>query len=227
VHPASFYVGVKALPYFTPQKTGLQTEIIAVGLDGKPVGGVPVEITLTQLQWKSVRRAEGDGFYTWDTERVEIPSGTWTITTAEQPVPLQAAIATGGYFRLEAKGTGADGRFATTRATFYVVGEGYTAWQRFDHNRIELTPEKQTWKPGETARIMIQSPWESATALVTTEREGISQPAAVSVDVDDADRVGADHGKRYPKRVRVGRAGQGPHQRGAIRDVTGSRRQER
>jgi hypothetical protein len=173
VHPASFYVGVKALPYFTPQKSGLQTEIIAVGLDGKPVGGIPVEITLTQLQWKSVRRAEGDGFYTWDTERVEIPSGTWNITTTEQAVPLQAAIATGGYFRLEAKGTGADGRFATTRATFYVIGEGYTAWERFDHNRIELTPEKQTWKPGDTARIMIQSPWESATALVTTEREGI------------------------------------------------------
>jgi hypothetical protein len=173
VHPAPFYVGVKPLPYFTPQKSGLQTQIVAVGLDGRPVSGIPVEITLTQLQWKSVRRAEGDGFYTWDTERVEIPSGNWTITTGDEPVPLQAAIASGGYFRLDAKGTGADGRFAVTRTTFYVLGEGYTAWQRFDHNRIELTPEKQTWKPGETARIMIQSPWETATALVTTEREGI------------------------------------------------------
>ena len=196
VHPAAFYVGIKALPYFTPQKTGLKTEIVAVGLDGKPVSGIPVEMTLTQLQWKSVRRAEGDGFYTWDTERVEIPSGSWTITSAEQPVPLHAALATGGYFRLEAKGTGADGRFATTRATFYVIGEGYTAWQRFDHNRIELTPERQTWKPGDTARIMIQSPWESATALVTTEREGIrsqrqfpltSTMQTVSVPITEAD----------------------------------------
>jgi uncharacterized protein YfaS (alpha-2-macroglobulin family) len=196
VHPASFYVGVKTLPYFMPQKSGLQTEIIAVGLDGKPVAGVPVEITLTQLQWKSARRAEGDGFYTWDTELVEIPSGNWTITTAAQPVPLQAAIPTGGYFRLEAKGTAPDGRFAATRATFYVLGEGYTAWQRFDHNRIQLTPEKQTWKPGDTARIMIQSPWESATALVTTEREGIrsrrqfaltSTMQTVSVPITEAD----------------------------------------
>jgi uncharacterized protein YfaS (alpha-2-macroglobulin family) len=196
VHPASFYVGVKALPYFTQQKTGLQTEIIAVGLDGRPVSGIPVELTLTQLQWKSVRRAEGDGFYTWDTERVEIPAGSWNVTTAEQPVPLQAAFATGGYFRLEAKGTGADGRFAITRTTFYVLGDGYTAWQRFDHNRIELTPEKQTWKPGDTARIMIQSPWESATALVTTEREGIrsqrqfaltSTMETVSVPITEAD----------------------------------------
>lgn len=173
VHPASFYVGVKTPPYFTESKAGLQTEIVAVGLDGMPVAGIPVEITLTQVQWKSVRRAVGDGFYAWDTERVEVPSGNWSVTTAAQPVPLQAALSGGGYFRLDAKGTGPDGRFATTRATFYAIGEGYTAWQRFDHNRIELTPEKQTWKPGDTARIMIQSPWESATALVTTEREGI------------------------------------------------------
>ena len=75
VHPAPFYVGVRRPPYFSEQKTGLDTEIVTVGLDGKPVGGIPVEITLTQMQWKSVRRAEGDGFYTWDTELVEIPSG--------------------------------------------------------------------------------------------------------------------------------------------------------
>ena len=60
-----------------------------------------------------------------------------------------------------------------TPTSFYALGAGYTAWERFDHNRIELVPERKTYKPGETARIMIQSPWEQATALVTTEREGI------------------------------------------------------
>ena len=45
--------------------------------------------------------------------------------------------------------------------------------QRYDHNRIDLVAERQTYKPGDTARIMIQSPWEQATALVTTEREGV------------------------------------------------------
>ncbi len=34
-------------------------------------------------------------------------------------------------------------------------------------------PEKKTYKPGDTARIMIKSPWEHATALLTTEREGV------------------------------------------------------
>ena len=173
VHPAPWYVGVKRPSYFLEQKNGLKTEIVAVGLDGKAAAGVPVTVTLTQVQWTSVRRAEGSGFYTWDTERKEIPSGSWKVTTGTDPQPLAIAFKQGGYFVLEARGDAGDGRFAVTRTSFYVLGEGYTAWERFDHNRIQLVPERQTWKPGDTARLMVQSPWERATALVTTEREGI------------------------------------------------------
>jgi alpha-2-macroglobulin len=173
VHPAPWYIGVRRPSYFINQKDGLTTEVVAVALDGSPEAGVPVEVTLTQVQWVSVRRAEGNGFFTWDTERREIPAGKWNVTSASDPVPLQVAFENGGYFLLEARGRTGDGRSAVTRTSFYVLGEGYTAWRRFDHNRIDLVPERQTYKPGDTARIMIQSPWEQATALVTTEREGI------------------------------------------------------
>ena len=173
VHPAPWYIGVRRPSYFLEQKAGLATEIVAVGLEGTPTAGVPVEVTLTQVQYTSARRAEGNGFYTWDTERREVPAGSWSITTTAEPVALSIPFPSGGFFVLEARGRGEDGRFAVTRTSFYVLGEGYTAWQRFDHNRIELVPERQTYKPGDTARIMIQSPWEQATALVTTEREGI------------------------------------------------------
>ena len=173
VHPAPWYVGVRRPAYFVDQKNGLKTEIIAAALDGSLVAGVPVHLKLTQIQWQMVRRAEGNGFYTWDTERKEVAAGTWDVTSGNDPAPLSIPFSSGGYFVLEAKGTAPDGRFAVTRTSFYVLGSGYTAWQRFDHNRIELVPEKKTYKPGDTARIMIQSPWERATALVTTEREGI------------------------------------------------------
>jgi alpha-2-macroglobulin len=173
VHPAPWYIGVRRPAYFVDQKNGLKTEIVAVATDGSAVAGVPVQVKLTQIQWQMARRAEGNGFYTWDTERKEVAAGQWDVTTANDPAPLTISFANGGYFVLEAKGTAADGRFAVTRTSFYVLGSGYTAWERFDHNRIELVPERKTYKPGETARIMIQSPWERATALVTTEREGI------------------------------------------------------
>jgi uncharacterized protein YfaS (alpha-2-macroglobulin family) len=86
---------------------------------------------------------------------------------------LDIKLPSGGYFVLEATAGDPNAQRAKTVTSFYSLGDGYTAWARFDHNRITLVPERSTYKPGDTARIMIQSPWEQATALVTTEREGV------------------------------------------------------
>jgi alpha-2-macroglobulin len=173
VHPAPWYIGIRRPSYFLQQKEGLKTEVVTVAPDGQVAAGVAVTVTLTQIQWNSVRRAEGNGFYTWDTERKEVHIGTWTVTSGTEPVPLSATLPNGGYFILEATARDANKRFSVTRTSFYALGDGYTAWARFDHNRIHLEPERRTYKPGDSARIMIQSPWEQATALVTTEREGV------------------------------------------------------
>jgi alpha-2-macroglobulin len=196
VDPAPWYVGLKRPPYFGDVGKGIDTEVVAVDLSGVPAAGVPVHVTLTQVQWNSVRRAEGGGFYTWDTERKEIPAGEWDVTTAETPSPLHVPLESGGYFVLRATATDGDGRSTTTSTGFYVLGGGYTAWERYDHNRIDLVPERATYKPGETARLMVKSPWETATALLTTEREGVrtyetfaltSTQQTVSVPVTEKD----------------------------------------
>jgi uncharacterized protein YfaS (alpha-2-macroglobulin family) len=173
VDPAPWYIGVKKPPYFADAAAGVDTDVIAAALDGTLAPNVTVTLDLTEIQWNSVRRAEGNGFYTWDTERKEVPAGSFTVTTAAQPAPLHIPLAKGGEYRLIATAKDAAGHVTTTRSDFYAVGGGYTAWERYDHNRIDLVPEKKTYKPGDTARIMVKSPWEHATALLTTEREGI------------------------------------------------------
>ncbi|MBK5258401.1 MAG: Ig-like domain-containing protein [Thermoanaerobaculia bacterium] len=173
VDPAPWYIGVKTPPYFGEAKNGIDTEIVAAGVDGLGVAGVRVQVSLLKVQYNSVRRASGNGFYEWETERKDVPSGEWTITTQSQPVPLRIPIAEGGQYRLIATANDGDGRTTTTRLWFYASGPGYSAWERYDHNRIDLIPEKKNYKPGDTARIMIKSPWERATALLTTEREGV------------------------------------------------------
>ena len=81
VHPAPWYVGVMVPSYFIDQKTGLQH----VNRDGfeRGQGGrqaSPSKSRCEQIQWHSVRRAEGNGFYTWDTTREETQIGTWNVT---------------------------------------------------------------------------------------------------------------------------------------------------
>src|SRR5206468_805233 len=195
VHPAPWYVGLKRPSLFVDQQGGLNTEIVAVSPDGTPVSGVDVDVTLVEVQWHSVRRAEGNGFYSWDTERKEVEAGHFTVTTGTDPVPLAVSLPTGGSFTVRA--TARDGAYtSSTRLPFYAIGSGYTAWARYDHNRVDLVPERETYKPGETARLMIQSPWEGATALLTVEREGIrshstfaltSTQQTVSVPITAAD----------------------------------------
>jgi uncharacterized protein YfaS (alpha-2-macroglobulin family) len=173
VDPAPWYVGVKNPPYFANAAQGVDTAFVAVALDGKATPDVPIEIELHRIQWNSVRQATGNGFYNWETERKEVPAGEFKVTTKSEPVPLHVPLGEGGEYVLIAKAKDAEGRSTTTRAWFYAVGAGYTAWARYDHNRIDLVAEKQTYRPGESARIMIKSPWEKATALLTTEREGV------------------------------------------------------
>ena len=85
------------------RKTGARTELVAVGLDGAAVAGIPIDVTLTQIQWLSVRHAEGNGFYSWDTQRKEVPSGEWHLTSAADPVALDIPLPSGGFFILEAR----------------------------------------------------------------------------------------------------------------------------
>jgi uncharacterized protein YfaS (alpha-2-macroglobulin family) len=173
VHPASMYVGLSVRDRFV---TGNQTAVVGVvaaDLTGRPVPGRVVTVALVKEQWNSVRTAQGDGFYEWESTRTEVPAGSWTVTTAADPVTLTIPVKEGGSFVIRATAQDADGRSTRTETSFYGTGEGYTAWERQDHNRITLTPERQTWKPGERARVLIESPWESATGLLTVEREGI------------------------------------------------------
>ena len=72
-------------------------------------------------------------------------------------------------------------------------------------------PERSTYRPGDSARIMIQSPWERATALLTTEREGVrthrqfaltssQQYVTVPITEDDIPNVYVSVLLMYPRR---------------------------
>ena len=81
-------------------------------------------VDLVRVQWNSVRKAEGHGFYNWETERKEIPAGHWTVTTQAQPAPLHIPIENGGFYQLTATAKDEEGRSTKTKTSFYAMGEG-------------------------------------------------------------------------------------------------------
>jgi len=156
--------------------------------------GVPVTVALLRQEWQWTVGSGRGGSSTW--ERKEIPSGEWSVTTSDRsPSALQIPVREGGSYILRATAGDASGHRTRTDVSFYAVGSGRASW-KVDGNRIDLVPERKTWKPGESARILIQSPWDHATALLTVEREGIrshrrfdvtSTQDTVSVPLTEAD----------------------------------------
>ena len=196
------------LPIFFDTKTDAKVTVAAVDLSGKPVGDTAVVVSLLREQWVSVDSRTRRGTWT----RREIPVAEWNVRTSSA-APLPITVRDGGSYILRAVAGDVAGRRTRTEQQFYALGPGVSSWMTSTGNQIELTPERETWKPGETARILIHSPWPHATALVTVEREGIRSHRSFTVTLHAGCGGGADHRGRCAERLRFGPAGQGSDHR--------------
>ena len=178
VHPAPWYIGLQRPSLFVSQKDGLNTAVVAVSPRGTAAPGVPVERRSSKCSTTACAAPKATASTRGRRRATRRRSARYTVTSAVEPVPLSVPLKNGGSYVLRATAT--QGAYkAITQMPFYALGAGYTAWERYDHNRIDLVPEQETYKPGDTARLMIKSPWEQATALLTVEREGIRSHSTV------------------------------------------------
>ncbi|NQV72721.1 Ig-like domain-containing protein [bacterium] len=178
VHPGLFYIGLK------PRSTYVSlsdTDIMAVDLvtvtpDGYPVGGRDLELTLIRRQWNSIREIGADGRLRWRSEQIEETVARQKVTSVEgRSLRLDLPIAQGGSYVIRATSRDVRGNRIATEAYFHASGPGYSAWERRDDDQIELIADHDSYAPGETAQIMVLSPYETATALITIERDGIME----------------------------------------------------
>ncbi|WP_176521577.1 Ig-like domain-containing alpha-2-macroglobulin family protein [Longimonas halophila] len=176
VHPGQFYIGMKpSTSYLDMSETDeLTVDLITVDPNGRPEGDHEVTVELVRKEWNSVREVGSDGRMTWRSEETEVPVADTTLTSQSDTAQRAAfTIPQGGLYEVRATATDIRGNALKTEATVYASGSGYVAWQREDDDQVELVTDQDTYAPGETARIMVPSPFEEATALITIERDGI------------------------------------------------------
>ena len=169
VHPASFYLAISRLPMFVDTKTAATAGVAAVDLSGRTVTDVPVTVSLVREEWvlrssdESLERTAlgaprdpGGG--------VDGPHGRRRDGGADCPSRGGQLHPARDRARRE-RPAGADrARVLLARAGRVVVAQGGQP------DRPE--PERETWKPGETARILVHSPWPSATGSSPSSAKG-------------------------------------------------------
>jgi len=173
LHPAEFYIGLKPKTIFAKENEALPVEVISVSHEGKP-RSEKVVVELVQRQWVSAKRVTVGGRFEWASEPVDSVIFRQEITTKERdPVTVSLPIKGAGFYLIRAEGKDKNGNSARSETYCYASGISYAAWERRDDDRIELAADKKTYKPNETATLFVQSPYETATALLTVERDGV------------------------------------------------------
>ena len=173
VHPADLYIGLRSERYFVERGTPLKVDFIVTDLDGNPLVGQPALITAARLEWKL-----RDGVWT------EEPVDTQKCSqlSALQPETCSFDTSVGGSYRITAIVTDEQGRKNQSRIERWVSGGQQPPSRNVEQEKVTLIPDKQTYQPGDTAQILVQSPFSPAEGLLTVSRSGILYTARFQIE---------------------------------------------
>jgi len=173
VHPAAWYAGLRATERIPSATEETAVDVIAVSPEGEVQSGQSLEVEVVRRTWDRVREKGMDGRWEYVNTPVDETLHSETVKTGSSPKSVAFTPEKAGYYVVTAKGADADGNEVSATETMYVTGSGYTPWALTDDQRMELVPNKRTYHPGDVAKILVKSPREGLSALVTVEREGV------------------------------------------------------
>ncbi|MEX1045002.1 MAG: MG2 domain-containing protein [Chthoniobacterales bacterium] len=192
---SDFYLGVTR-PGERVVRTGdeVALDVIAVRPDGEVVT-TPVEVAVEILRsrYNVVRELGAGGAMTFRRETIEEPvftGRTRTVTpvrkdgqwTTPETGSLRYQTEDLGHHRVRVTARDSAGREVASESSFFVAGAGETVWDYDSPYRIQLVPDKESYSPGEIARVLVQTPM-AGEAIVSIERgESILRTLRLSLE---------------------------------------------
>lgn len=173
VHAGKYYIGLKPSSTFHASSDKMYVDVIAVDPQGRKLKGHSVKLELIRRAWVTVREKTEDGHFQSRSQMKDTLEAVFPIVTGAEPFRQIIRPLSTGYYIIKATGSDDLGNSIISSSYLYVTGEGYTGWNMRDDDIIDLIPDKKNYNPGETARILVKSPYDKCRALVTVEREGI------------------------------------------------------
>ena len=188
VHQGRVYVGLQPEEYVGRAGQENAVNVLTVDWDSQPVAGQEVEYEVVERRWYSVQEEDelGRTVWTWEVEEIPLEGAAGTVTTDDEG---RAQIAftppVGGVYKVYARTEDEAGNRVTSSAFLWVSGDDFINWRQENSNRIQLITDKDDYEVGDTAEILIASPWQgTAYALITVERGDILSQEVVRLDTN-------------------------------------------
>jgi uncharacterized protein YfaS (alpha-2-macroglobulin family) len=173
VHAGAFYIGLRPDNYVVQAGQPLAISILTLDPQEQPAANRKLTLSLYQRVWNSVRQQGADGQLYWTSHYSDTLVETKDATTdAAGRGSISFTPKDGGEYHIRAEARDDGGHTIVSGAYSWVYG-GDVFWGINDTNRVDLIADKTSYKPGDTAGILVTAPYKGMRALMTIERGSV------------------------------------------------------
>ncbi len=176
VHPAKLYVGLHPDNVVAEAGKPFTTKLIAVGWDSAPIPNQKVRVDVSLLKWEQDPKT-----LAWSQTKTPV-IGDDVTTDAKGQASYAFTPSKSGQYIIEASARDSGEKLTTSGVYVWVSGSDPFNFGNPDDKSLKLVADKKLYLPGETAGILIPSPFSGPVkALVTVERAGIMKTEVIDV----------------------------------------------
>ena len=180
-HPANVYVGMNTDRYFGQENTPLDINLIAVTPDSEPLNEQKISLNVIEIRWERVPIEGQYGQYDWQRSEIDVESAD-VVTASDGTAKYTFTPPHAGIYRVRAVTRDERERINSSTLQFWVTGTIPVWWGR-PSNQIDLIADKDSYKPGDTAEVLVPIPFTGVSyVLMTVERAGIQQAEVFRVE---------------------------------------------
>ncbi|MCK6626652.1 MAG: Ig-like domain-containing protein [Anaerolineae bacterium] len=192
LHKGDYYIGLSPQEYVADAGEETAIDLVAVDWAAERLPDKELNVQIIRYEWVNTFVEEGGGGY-WKYETKKELVDEFNVTTDSQGEAVaRFTPPQGGSYQIIAQDAATltqpdpatqPSNLPTLQSSpirssifVWVAGDENISWRRENHDRITLISDKAEYTPGETAEILIPSPFEGEhEALVTVERGRIIQ----------------------------------------------------
>ncbi|MCP5099689.1 MAG: hypothetical protein GY943_29400 [Chloroflexi bacterium] len=183
-HAAEAYVGVSPQQNLITAGNEAVVDVHTVDWDGNALATQDVELVFYRREWEPTRTIDYGIYYTsWEAVDTEV-ARQQIRTDANGDGSGSFVPSEGGTYLAVATVTDRGKRTNISSSLMWVIDSRYAGW-RIDpkERRIDLVPDLAEYQPGETAQILVQSPFTSTVnAWLTIERGSLIEQRVITLN---------------------------------------------
>ena len=173
VHYTDFQLGLKKDQWTFKAGEKIEPRVILLDSKENPIEGKKVMVKLVHRKYQTVRLKGAGNYFSYETRTLDkvVDECKSDSSASGKSCTLRAKAAGSHYIYAEAMDS--NNRSARSSLHLYVTGSDYVGWYRDNHDRIDIIPDKSSYKLGESISLLVKNPYEEVEGIFTLERFGI------------------------------------------------------